>query len=223
MTHARDRLLGALHDHLSNYLVDECPDSIAWEDFDPDIDAIRTSVADLMEPSDEAGPIWRSPLTIYGVTVYFASDGDRYASEDYRIAASSPERARHRALSLALDSVYNHPEVPGLTFQADITEAKDPVVQPCSGLVIRAPECFADPDFQTWLQNGDPKFTWYRAGPVDEWSDVVVLVDPSLNGEGSDADMPAHIWQFIIQRCRQHIEPGQHRCHIMVRLTNLAA
>lgn len=222
MTHARTSLLAALHDHLSNYLVDQCPDNIAWEDFDPGIDAVRTSVADLMERGDEAGSVWRSPLMIYGVTVHFASDEDRYASKNYRIAASSPDRARHRALSLAFDSAYNHPEVPGLRFQADIADAKDLMVQPCSALVIQAPECFADPDFQAWLRNGNPKFTWYRAGPVDEWSDIVVLVDPSLNGEGSDADMPAHIWQFIIQRCRQHIEPDAHRCHIMVRLTNLA-
>ena len=219
MTHARDGLLGTLHDLLSNYLVGECPDSIAWEEFDPDIDALRTSVGDLMEPSDETGPIWRSPLTIYGVSVQFMSDDEQYASEDYRIAASSPERARHRALSLALGSAYNHQDVPGLKFRADIVEAAEPSAQSCSGLVIHAPGCFQDTDFQAWLRNGDPKFTWYRGGPVDKWSDVVVLVDPSLNGEGSDADMPPHIWQQIIQTCREHIEPNEHRCHIMVRLT----
>lgn len=72
-----------------------------------------------------------------------------------------------------------------------------------------------------WLNNGQPKFTWHAIGkPVSEWSDVVVLVDPSLNGEGADSDMPQHIWDAIVRACRERFAPGGFT-HIMVRLTNV--
>jgi len=91
----------------------------------------------------------------------------------------------------------------------------------CRGIVINAPEFFADPAFQCWLANGNPKFTWYNGGQIDEWSDVIVLVDPSLTGEGSDSDMPAHIWNCIIAACRAHLAADQGYHHV-VRLTNLS-
>lgn len=95
-------------------------------------------------------------------------------------------------------------------------------IQPCRGLVLNAPEFFADAAFQRWLENDEPKFTWHRGGLPDEWSDVVVLVDPDLCGEGSDSDMPAIIWDRIVDACRDYLgtAPGQ-ACHYMVRLTNL--
>tara|TARA_B100000378_G_scaffold206046_1_gene169299 strand:- start:2187 stop:2414 length:228 start_codon:yes stop_codon:yes gene_type:complete len=67
-----------------------------------------------------------------------------------------------------------------------------------------------------------PKFTWHKSGDPDEWSDVVVLVDPSLSGEGSDSDMPAHIWDRIIAMCQAELGAGRSGDpHIMVRLTNV--
>ena len=93
----------------------------------------------------------------------------------------------------------------------------------CIGLVLNSPEFFADFAFRQWLGNGQPKFTWYRGGDVDEWSDVVVLVDPSLNGDGSDADMPAAIWSRIVEICREHLGARPTMpSHYVVRLTNLA-
>ena len=93
----------------------------------------------------------------------------------------------------------------------------------CRGLVVNAPEAFADPEFREWLADDAPKFTWYRSGDIDEWSDVVVLVDPGLTGEGSDTDMPAPVWDRIIDLCRMHLGPDQgQQSHYMVRLTNLA-
>lgn len=95
--------------------------------------------------------------------------------------------------------------------------------QPCRGLVLNAPEFFADSAFQQWLGSDLRKFTWHQGGPVDEWSDVVVLVDASLSGEGSDSDMPAPIWDQIIDACRTHLgEAAGQSSHYMVRLTNLA-
>ena len=69
-------------------------------------------------------------------------------------------------------------------------------------LRLNAPEFFADAEFVAWLNNGQHKFTWHTEGSPDEWSDVIVLVDPGLTGEGSDSDMPAHIWNQIIEACK---------------------
>lgn len=93
--------------------------------------------------------------------------------------------------------------------------------QPCCGLVLNVPEFFADADFLRWLETDLPKFTWHRNGQVSEWSDVVVLVDPGLSGEGSDADMPPAIWDQIVDMCRMHLGCGGMQSHFMVRLTNL--
>jgi len=95
-------------------------------------------------------------------------------------------------------------------------------VQSCRGVVINAPEFFADPAFQHWLEDAPAKFTWHRDGAMDEWSDVVVLVDPSLNGEGSDSDMPSHIWDRIVDACGDYLRADCCAAnHYMVRLTNL--
>lgn len=93
------------------------------------------------------------------------------------------------------------------------------------GLTINVPQFFADHEFVDWL-NGDsttdPIMTWHqRPFAPTEWSDVVVLVDPSLNGEGADASMPEHLWAQIVAACREAGLGGQHE-HIPVRLTNLS-
>ncbi len=94
----------------------------------------------------------------------------------------------------------------------------------CRGMVINAPYIFADPTFRRWLTNGKPKFTWHDGGAIDEYSDVVVLVDPGLTGEGSDSDMPAPIWDRIVEACRAHLGADRHcASHFVVRLTNLGA
>lgn len=90
-------------------------------------------------------------------------------------------------------------------------------------LVINAPEFFADPEFRAWLNDGTPKMTWHNSGVPTEWSDVVVLVDPGLGGEGADSDMPEHIWNQIVQACKSQFQPSRGSHHIMVRLTNIQA
>ena len=93
------------------------------------------------------------------------------------------------------------------------------------GLTINVPQFFADEEFVDWLNAdspSDPIMTWHqRPFAPTEWSDVVVLVDPSLNGEGADASMPAHLWEQIVEACREAGLGGQNE-HIPVRLTNLA-
>ena len=98
-------------------------------------------------------------------------------------------------------------------------------IEESKSLVINAPQFFQDRRFISWLNNGDTKFTWHTRGEAPhENSDVVVTVDPSLNGEGSDSDMPEHIWTQIVEACKVQfgaLPRGEN--HIMVRLTNLAA
>ena len=95
-------------------------------------------------------------------------------------------------------------------------------VTPGRSLLFNAPDIFRDPAFRQWLVDDRPKFTWHKAGDPHEWSDVVVLVDPSLTGEGSDSDMPTHIWDRIIALCRAELGAGgSGDPHVMVRLTNL--
>jgi hypothetical protein len=88
-------------------------------------------------------------------------------------------------------------------------------------LSIDAAQFFQDEAFVAWLNNGQPKFTWHQGGTPTEWSDVMVLVDPGLTGEGSDSDMPEHIWGCIIEECRKHFQPArQLSTHIPVWLKN---
>jgi hypothetical protein len=95
-------------------------------------------------------------------------------------------------------------------------------VERVEGLVINAPEFFADKDFMAWLNDPDTVvMTWHCKGqPATDWSDTVVLVDPMLKGEGADSDMPPKIWAAIVKACKDAGLHGQ-RNHIPVRLTNL--
>ena len=94
-------------------------------------------------------------------------------------------------------------------------------------LVLNVPEFFADSEFQAYIN--DPRnclMTWHKRGtPVTEFSDVIVLVDPSLEGEGTDSDMPEAMWDKIVEVCRSEFPDIASRPerseHIHVRLTNI--
>jgi hypothetical protein len=90
-------------------------------------------------------------------------------------------------------------------------------------LTVNAPQFFQDPRFLAWLNNDEPKFTWHKKGAQpNDYSDVVVMVDPSLNGEGTDSDMPEHIWDQIVDACKvQFGSLPRGEDHIMVRLVNV--
>lgn len=125
MADARFILLDTMQDLMTNYFVDECPDNITWEDFDPNIDNLRSAVTDLIECECQGGPPVAG-LAAYLVEVAFFSGGDRYATEVYTIDASAPEGAEHRALMLSLDSVYSDPRIPDLARAAVVRPANDP-------------------------------------------------------------------------------------------------
>lgn len=58
-------------------------------------------------------------------------------------------------------------------------------------------------------------------GEAGEYSDVVALVDASLNGEGADSDMPAHIWEQVVGICWRVFKPSP-GYHILVRIQNVS-
>lgn len=101
-------------------------------------------------------------------------------------------------------------------------------------VVINAPEFFQRKDFEEYVESQaspskGPVFTWHQAGTeLGDYSDVVVLVEPCLSGDGSNSDMPEDLWNTIIAALQK--EFGQHGENvpdgfqdrsIAVRLTNL--
>jgi hypothetical protein len=125
MTDARYRLLDAMQDLMSNYLLDECPDNVTWEDFDPDIDGLRSSVADLIDKHCR-GAVSTAVIATHLVEVEFFSGDDCFATAAYTIDASTPEGAEHHALSMSLDSIYNDPRIPDLSRAATARPMDDP-------------------------------------------------------------------------------------------------
>lgn len=91
------------------------------------------------------------------------------------------------------------------------------------GLVINVPEWFKESAFLAWLNNpANPVMTWHPRGEqANDYSDTVVFVDPSLNGEGPDADMPAKYWAQILEACRSRFRPMESLDLLVVRLTNI--
>lgn len=116
MPDARYILLAAMQDLMSNYLLDECPDNVTWEDFDPDIDGLRSTVIDMVEANSPSAA--SATFSTYLVDVDFYSGDDRYATQIYAIDASTAELAKHRALALSLDSIYSDPRIPDLARKA---------------------------------------------------------------------------------------------------------
>ena len=93
-------------------------------------------------------------------------------------------------------------------------------------ICINAPALFSDSEFKAWMNDRRTTVcSWHTKGEdFGEYSDTVVFVDPCLNGEGSDSDMPAHCWAAIMAAVRA--SPAARdlpSCspHIAVRLTNL--
>ncbi|WP_300500063.1 hypothetical protein [Marinobacter sp.] len=95
---------------------------------------------------------------------------------------------------------------------------------------LNAPEFFRRKDFLQYIEN-QVVFSWHQPGEgPNEWSDVAVLVEPNLAGEGDSADMPEDIWETILAVLRSRfgpegdaIPPHARNRHIVVRLTNMEA
>lgn len=82
---------------------------------------------------------------------------------------------------------------------------------------IDAPEFYADAEFQLWLN--DPtrnQATWHKKGTYpNEYSDMFFTVDPP---DGSDSDMPQHIWDKIVASCAEAVGS----CACVVWLSNVS-
>lgn len=90
------------------------------------------------------------------------------------------------------------------------------------GIKLSVPDLFLRPDFISWL-NSSNAMTWHnRSEPYtpDCISDVVVFVDPSLSGEGTDDDMPG--WEVVVDLLKSKIGQGPFGGnHFVVVLSNV--
>lgn len=84
---------------------------------------------------------------------------------------------------------------------------------------LKVPELFADKDFQQYL-NTTTIASWHRPGAEfheDDWNDTVIFLESSLNGEGSNSDMPYH--DLIVEKVKELFPFGiRHESHIVVIL-----
>ncbi|WP_333837424.1 hypothetical protein [Novosphingobium sp.] len=143
---ARYRVLEQIYDLLSNYLVDECPDDEHWENFDPEIDDLRTVASDLL--GAEAVSLAAAPTepTIFSVEIEFLSGQERFASETYRVEAYDWSQAKRLAFDLASGSAYNDEErIPDLARRA-IDRTILELAQPCDEAVQSEASTRPDPD-----------------------------------------------------------------------------
>lgn len=112
---ARNELLDAMHDLMSSYLVDECPEDEFWEDFDPDIARLRTEVDDLLDEETKRLSFPTAEPTNFVVEIEFRSEGELFATETYTVSAKDWPAAKCRAFDLADDSIYSDERIPDLT------------------------------------------------------------------------------------------------------------
>lgn len=92
-------------------------------------------------------------------------------------------------------------------------------------LRFNTPQFFDREDFLKWLKTETAIATWDdRNSPTaGEYSDVFLIIDGSLSGEGSDncGLMPEDIWNSVVAACREALGARNFAENITVRLTNL--
>lgn len=91
-----------------------------------------------------------------------------------------------------------------LTSKTSFTLPKSDVATPALATLYR-PQWFTDTAFLDWLNRPDNTLmTWHEKGTEPgEYADLVVWVDPALNGEGDSSDMPAACWREVVQAAAQ--------------------
>lgn len=93
---------------------------------------------------------------------------------------------------------------------------------------INAPQWYADEAFRIWLNGhlrsvlpGGSPATWHKYGMPNEYSDIFTVLDMSSEyPEGSDSDMPEHIFEELWHMCRK-ADPWFHGTAV-VWISNLA-
>jgi hypothetical protein len=73
-------------------------------------------------------------------------------------------------------------------------------IQRLSIVQLDRPGWYTEPEFMAWLNNpNNCTMTFHMRGEdPNEWSDALVWVDPSLNGEGDSSEMPEKYWREIL-------------------------
>lgn len=105
---------------------------------------------------------------------------------------------------------------------------------------LNAPEIFADPAFKEWFFNRPQTViagvaypapviaTWHRMSEPEfgEYSDFFMLIDflggENPVGDGSESDMPSHIWQRILRAVWVALNKPSYHVEAMVWISNLA-
>ena len=93
---------------------------------------------------------------------------------------------------------------------------------PAPVVEINARAWFDDPEFiEAISQPGI--MTWHTPGTeLGEFSDVILFLDPSLNGEGTDqGNLPDAIWDAIVLSCRDVVRPSETTSHVIARIMNM--
>lgn len=115
---ARKELLDTVHDLMSGYLGDECPEDETWEDFDPEIDRLRSEIDDLLGAENEILASASTEPTRFAVDIDFFCGFDRFATETYTVDAIDWIGAKIRAFNLADTSPYSNDRIPDLSRRA---------------------------------------------------------------------------------------------------------
>lgn len=111
-------LLDHIHSLLWEYLIDECPDDENWEDFDPEIDALSSTIEDARQrEAEQVAGLPKKPLR-FMVDVEFASSDQPFATETYEVEAFNWTAAKCAAFRLADDSPYSNERIPALNRRA---------------------------------------------------------------------------------------------------------
>ena len=115
-----------------------------------------------------------------------------------------------------------------LVLPANVLDGKLESISTCESARLQSfkffvPELFRNAEFLHWLDTSKA-LTMHQRGTGlphwDDWADVVIFVDASLSGEGSDSDMPGH--DLVVDRIKQIIGNGPFTgYHFPVVLTNV--
>lgn len=92
-------------------------------------------------------------------------------------------------------------------------------------LTLNVPDWFKDDEFIAAIEKPGI-MTWHVPGQAPQcYADVMLWVDPSLNGEGAEAgDLPWKYWDIVVDCARQYADVIDARgMHLLVRLANLEA
>ncbi|MCG2841255.1 hypothetical protein L6Q21_09710 [Sandaracinobacter sp. RS1-74] len=115
---ARVAALDTAFHALSDYICEHCPEDEHFEDFDPEIDTMRSEIEDILRVETEMLAANPPRPTRFVVEIQFLSAFELFATETYTVEAIDWPAAKCLAFALADDSPYNNGQIPDLTRRA---------------------------------------------------------------------------------------------------------